>query len=768
MNRFRFVSSSLGLEANEPPLSSEQAPQPFTILDQLRKHHIQRHEENEVLCPPNREDARHIVSTMVRYMPLHSITTLTSTIRNLNDKQTKIPVQAIIKCPTHTPDWAKLNLQILIQKRNKHNRRFLEPPAIPTKQYQLCIEVLMDARELSVQQPLLWSRTRRNKLRRTVAIQDKKRSIAENSNDVDDTTNDTESPLWSKQRQFIQPLHAAKSEEVKRWEAQQLALHLSHHLPEKLFKGIIQQLDSCVPPTETRRMHCLGPRIQECAPLSQSTIQTKLASFFYVHHPQDTTITNDENTGNNNNPTPIVFAENNVVKLTDVELELLTNIVMTCRDATVIHGLTWDFPEPTALHVDAARESREQTQHHARTIHAAKEEITKRTEAMEMVQHVSKNVNMEEFQQLMQFLERYSNSNLSAATKQELQRIIPATIVKPPISMRFLSAHLSMATSTHLHLVAKEIASFFYLEVDDTFITRHEPLKQARKVYDSAMENLFEALCIFQEKCYAFDAQTHIEENEVEPDPNPRETIPRLRMYHVIMDAISTTQDSRVVPGRDRMVFVDNVPVDMTTMELHTLYNRCGPVESVQLFNQRPDLDPGRLSLSAVALNKKNHRNNAHFQKSKYYERAKSPVYALITFASKEGYTTCIDPNLRLFGMIIERHDVRSYQATSMTKLFIDGIPPSWSARDLEQEMTRCLDPLLTVYLDLGANSQRYGTSCEIHFPSFDITYLSYQKLLQDMDLSREGEKESPSPSINFFRTPRDALKYWTRELGFF
>ena len=766
VSRCRYVSSSLKLETNEPLFSLEPPTQhPFTILDQLRKHHIERNEENKVLCPPNREDTRHIVTTMARYMPLHSIITLTNTIQTLNEKHLKAPAQAVIKYPIHTPDWVKLNLQTLIQKRNKCNRRFLEPPAIPTNQYQLCIEVLMDARELSVRQPLLWSRTRRNKLRRTVAMRDKKRSIVDDNGDINDINTDTESPVWSQQRLCIQPLHAAKSDEIKRWEAQQLALHIIHHLPERLFRGIIQQLDSCAPPTETRRMHCLGPRIQECAPLSQSNIQRELATFFYVNLPENTSITNHENT-RNNNPTPFAFAGDSVVTLTDIELELLTNIVMTCRESTVTHGLTWDFPEPTAHHVEAERESRDQAQHQARTIHAAKEESTKRTEAMEMVQHLSSNVNMEEFQQLMQFLERYSNAILSDATKQELQRVIPATTAKASTSMRFLSAHLSMATSTHLHLVAKEIASFFYLEVDDTFISRHQPLKEAKKGYDAAVENLFEALCIYQEKWYAFDAQTHIEEYEV--DPHPQYTAPRLRTYHVIMDAISTTQDTRVVPGRDRMVFVDNVPIDMTSMELNTLYSRCGPVESIQLFNQRPDLDPGRLSLSAVALNKRNHRNNAHFQKSKYYERARTPVYALITFASEEGYTACIDPNLRLFGMIIERHDVRSYQATGMTKLFIDDIPPSWSARDLEQEMTRCLDPMLTVYLDLGANSQRYGTSCEIHFPSFDVTYLSYQKLLQEMNLSRDAEITSPSPSINFFRTPRDATKYWTRELGFF
>ena len=248
----------------------------------------------------------------------------------------------------------------------------------------------------------------------------------------------------------------------------------------------------------------------------------------------------------------------------------------------------------------------------------------------------------------------------------------------------------------------------------------------------------------------------------------------RPRYYHVIMDAIKTSAEPVLVPGSDRMVFVDNLPIDMTETELCALYTGCGPIESIQILNQRPDLDPGPLTPAEIIEKKKKIRTNLHSFESKYWERPRTPVYAIITFQSESGYKTSLDPNLCLFGMVIRRHAVRSYRASDMNKLFIDNIPLSWSSRDLEHEISQCLEPMVSVYLDLGAHATRFATSCEINFPDFEVTFESHRRLVAGLNLSNHVAKESQgtepaSPiSINFWKNPRHAIRYWNRDLGFF
>ena len=47
------------------------------------------------------------------------------------------------------------------------------------------------------------------------------------------------------------------------------------------------------------------------------------------------------------------------------------------------------------------------------------------------------------------------------------------------------------------------------------------------------------------------------------------------------------------LPSEERLVFINNLPIDVSEEEIDEVYSRCGPLDSIRLFNLRPDLDPG-------------------------------------------------------------------------------------------------------------------------------------------------------------------------------
>ena len=131
-----------------------------------------------------------------------------------------------------------------------------------------------------------------------------------------------------------------------------------------------------------------------------------------------------------------------------------------------------------------------------------------------------------------------------------------------------------------------------------------------------------------------------------------------------------------------RMVFIDNLPID-----------KC------------------KMSLSAWTLS-----------------RPKTPVYGLLTFANETGYEKAIDASLRIFGMIIQRHPVRSIPSWRMNTLYIEDIPAGHPCIDFEYQLSNVLEPNnIFVCLKTGQNYTLTVGSCEIKFPTFEIAYESYK-----------------------------------------
>ena len=140
--------------------------------------------------------------------------------------------------------------------------------------------------------------------------------------------------------------------------------------------------------------------------------------------------------------------------------------------------------------------------------------------------------------------------------------------------------------------------------------------------------------------------------------------------------------------------------------------------------------------------------------------KERTPVYGAIKFSSSVGYDTATIDALRIFGMVVRFHPIRTIRARDVTSLFIENIPSGQLSIDIEHQISKVLHPDIYVCVDLGVNDYAVLNSCEIKFPTFEVANHAYS-LLQNVDF---GNDEC---TLNWMRTRENAMGYWTRELGF-
>eukprot|EP00557_Chaetoceros_sp_GSL56_P002718 CAMPEP_0176498828 /NCGR_PEP_ID=MMETSP0200_2-20121128/12562_1 /TAXON_ID=947934 /ORGANISM="Chaetoceros sp., Strain GSL56" /LENGTH=839 /DNA_ID=CAMNT_0017897127 /DNA_START=414 /DNA_END=2930 /DNA_ORIENTATION=- len=188
-----------------------------------------------------------------------------------------------------------------------------------------------------------------------------------------------------------------------------------------------------------------------------------------------------------------------------------------------------------------------------------------------------------------------------------------------------------------------------------------------------------------------------------------------------------------ILPETNKIIFIENLPIDVTKDELMTLYSRCGPIESLEIYNLRPELDPGELSLKKTAERKKRRRMSG-MKGAKHKSKSRTPVYAFIKFRDEEGYNKATIDILRIFGMVIRRHLVKSIPARNINTIYLENISSSLHALDFEQKFNEILQPDMYISLSMGQRVNSDAKSCEISFPSFEVAYYAHQKL-QTIDI---------------------------------
>ena len=233
----------------------------------------------------------------------------------------------------------------------------------------------------------------------------------------------------------------------------------------------------------------------------------------------------------------------------------------------------------------------------------------------------------------------------------------------------------------------------------------------------------------------------------------PQKKLPkpqRLRPIHTRLEAIPLHEGTQ--RSQPRHIFlVDNLPIDMTVERLTELYARFLSLERVQIFNQRPDLDPGPLSMTQSQARRKMHlKSITASQLRRTWVRPRSPVYAVVE--TTEEPTKALDPALRLFGMVVDRHPMRSQLPG--TTLYFEGLEIQ-PAGQLESQVREWLHPYLFVELKSGQNRKARVGSAQIHFATPEWTLEAFEIL---------KEKHA---NVHWMRTPADAEQWWKRELGF-
>lgn len=243
--------------------------------------------------------------------------------------------------------------------------------------------------------------------------------------------------------------------------------------------------------------------------------------------------------------------------------------------------------------------------------------------------------------------------------------------------------------------------------------------------------------------------------------------------------------------SENRLVFLNNLPIDITEEEIDEIYSRCGQLDSIELFNLRPDLDPGPISnkqIRELRRNKKLRNKNTFKNGESLHHRPRTPVYGILRFKTDEGYQVATSQDLCIFGCVIRRHPVLSIRPTDMDTLYLEHIPSNLHSIDLENMLAQLLLPRhIHIMLDgwkgvglnvsrsnLNGDHQEYSkpSGCQVKFPDFRTAFHAYHWIKDGMitdenirNLKSDATKEALQ--VHWFRTPSNSMDYWTRDLGF-
>ncbi len=257
-----------------------------------------------------------------------------------------------------------------------------------------------------------------------------------------------------------------------------------------------------------------------------------------------------------------------------------------------------------------------------------------------------------------------------------------------------------------------------------------------------------------------------------------------VRKEDTSVDSVANDAPADESDLEQRLVFVNNLPIDTTEEEIDQIYSRCGALDSIQLFNLRPDLDPGPLTKAQLAERRRKSRMKNKYSNELTFQqqRPRTPVYGMLTFKDAEGFKTATGPELSIFGCVVRRHPVMSIKPKDMSTLYLENIPQNLYSMDVEYKLARCLHPH-QVYVMLDGmkgvgkdveSNQDYSepASCEVKFEDFQTAMQAYNwiraredgTLGEGNDVTLLGGEDC---RLHWFRTPQDGMKYWTRELNF-
>lgn len=234
--------------------------------------------------------------------------------------------------------------------------------------------------------------------------------------------------------------------------------------------------------------------------------------------------------------------------------------------------------------------------------------------------------------------------------------------------------------------------------------------------------------------------------------------------------------------SEDRLLFINNLPIDVSEEEIDEIYSRCGPLDSIRLFNLRPDLDPGPITTRESKERRRNKKLRNKNGESPHH-RPRTPVYGIIRFQTDEGYRVATSQEMCIFGCVIRRHPVLSIMPGDMDTLYVEKIPTDLHSIDLENKLSRLLQPHRVHIMlngiqgfgrngrenDINVHHQEYSkpASCQVNFENFHTAWEAYRWINDEISDGTIPDENNESFEVHWFRTPSDSMDYWKRELGF-
>jgi len=148
-------------------------------------------------------------------------------------------------------------------------------------------------------------------------------------------------------------------------------------------------------------------------------------------------------------------------------------------------------------------------------------------------------------------------------------------------------------------------------------------------------------------------------------------------------DTETTTPFSSALSSDSRLVFVENLPGDVTAAALDGAFEKVGEIESAEFFNVPDD------EVLAAALQAKIAKQDQAKEKKKNWKKRtragynlresgpdRSPTCALLQFKTDEGAKRATDPSLAVFGVVFAQRPCRTRPAKDLTSIYLSNLAP--------------------------------------------------------------------------------------------
>lgn len=149
---------------------------------------------------------------------------------------------------------------------------------------------------------------------------------------------------------------------------------------------------------------------------------------------------------------------------------------------------------------------------------------------------------------------------------------------------------------------------------------------------------------------------------------------------------------------RDRKVFIQNLPINITAEELRKAVGHIGPIEDVRLYKP-PNMPEPATKAEKIKARRQNRSQDTKLKDIEEVRFAdsqhnRSAVHAFVTFADDKGYRRAVNPSLQVFGVHIKEQNCRVEEGHKRNVLFLEQqIPPKpITEEEIEAELEAVLE----------------------------------------------------------------------------